>query len=224
MKTTTISILTTMTILMLTLTACGNAASSGTQLASAAQGAHSTAVLSTETKLIIGTFRLEGTDLAVTPKEAGELLPLWQVYSELASSDTAAQEEITALVEQIQDTMTPEQVQAIEDMQLTQNDVFTLMQEQGVTTAGGQGTSGGGNSSGFTFQPGNIPEGGFPPGGLVVVEGGPGEGGQGRAGQNLNPEQIATAQAARVQGGGFNRTPSILIKALIQLLDTKTQS
>ena len=221
MKKAAITILTTLTILMLTMTACGNAASSGTQPASVTQGAPSTVALSTETKLISGTFRLEGTILAVTPKEAGELLPLWQVYSELASSDTAAQEEIAALVEQIQDTMTPEQVQAIEDMQLTQNDVFTLMQEQGLTIAGGQRT-GGGNSSGFTFQPENIPEGGFPPGG-VVVEGGPGEGGPGGAGQSLNPEQIATAQAARGQGGGFNRTPSVLIKALIQLLETKTQ-
>jgi hypothetical protein len=198
------------------MTACGNPASSGTQHASVTQGAPSTAALSTETKLIIGTFRLEGTILAVTPKEAGELLPLWQVYSELASSDTATQEEIAALVEQIQDTMTPEQVQAIEDMQLTQNDVFTLMQEQGLTIRGGQST-GGGNSSGSAFQPGRFPEGGFPPGE-------PGEGGPGAAGQNLSPEQIATAQAARGQSGGFNRVPSVLIKALIQLLETKTQS
>ncbi|MCJ7722709.1 MAG: hypothetical protein MUP03_01105, partial [Anaerolineales bacterium] len=138
------------------------------------------------------------------------------------SSDTAAQEEIAALVEQIQDTMTPEQVQAIEDMQFTQNDVFTLMQKQGVSIARGQGMSGG-NSSGPTFQRGNIPEGGFPPGG-VVVEGGPGEGGPGGAGRSFSPEQIATAQASRGQGGGFNLTPSALIKALIQLLETKTQS
>jgi hypothetical protein len=223
MKKAAITILTTLTFLTVTMTACGNAASSGTHLASDTQGAPSTAALSTETKLIVGTFKLEGTDLAVTPKEAGELLPLWQVYSELASSDTAAQEEITALVEQIQDTMTPEQVQAIEDMQLTRNDVFTLMQEQGVTTAGGQRT-GEGNNSGSAFQRGNIPEGGFPPGGLVVVEGGPGEGGQGGAGRSFSPEQIATAQASRGQGGGLNLTPSALIKALIQLLETKTQS
>jgi len=215
MKKAAITILTTLTILMLTMTACGNAASSGTQTVSVTQGAPSTAALSTETKLIIGTFRLEDTILAVTPKEAGELLPLWQVYSELASSDTAAQEEIAALVEQIQDTMTPEQVQAIEDMQLTQNDVFTLMQEQGLTI-GGRQNMGGENSSGSAFQPGRFPEGGFPPGG-------PGEGGQGVAGQTLNPEQIATTQAARGQGGGFNRVPSALLKALIQLLETKTQ-
>ncbi|MBL8107970.1 MAG: hypothetical protein JNJ72_20545, partial [Anaerolineales bacterium] len=49
------------------------------------------------TKLVIGTLNLKGTGNAVTPEQAKELLPLWQVYLSLLKSDTAAQEEIDAL-------------------------------------------------------------------------------------------------------------------------------
>ncbi|PJH74752.1 MAG: hypothetical protein CO064_10305, partial [Anaerolineae bacterium CG_4_9_14_0_8_um_filter_58_9] len=64
-----------------------------------------------------------------------ELLPLWQEYNELTRSDTAAQAEIDAVVAQIQETMTPQQVQAITDMKLTQQDEFSLMQELGLVTS-----------------------------------------------------------------------------------------
>jgi hypothetical protein len=212
---------TTLTLLVLTLAACGTSNNEGP----ASQDNPSTGELPAATRLVIGTLKLDETEYAVTAEQAAELLPLWQVYQSLSSSDTAAQEEIDALIEQIEETMTPQQNQAIAEMQLTQEDVFAVMQEQGMTfgdrpEAGGGAPQGGGGGGGFT-PPGG---GGFaPPGG-----GAPGGGGgfPGGDGQGLSPDQIATAQAAREAGGagGFNRTPAPLIEALIDSLKEKSGS
>ena len=141
-------------ILTLTLTGCG-AASNGTQQAASTQQGES---LPIQEQVLIGTFKLEGTPQAVTAQQAAQLLPLWQVYKDLSSSDTAAQEEIDGLIQQIQDTMTPEQMQAIAAMNITRQDIFTVMQDQGITQARGQGQSSGSRSNG---QNGN--GGGFGP-------------------------------------------------------------
>jgi hypothetical protein len=212
-------------ILMLTLTACG-AASSGTQQAASTQQNGS---LPIQEQVLIGTFKLEGTPQAVTAQQAAQLLPLWQVYKDLSGSDTAAQEEIDGLVQQIQDTMTPEQMQAIKDMNLTRQDVFTVMQAQGISF-GGQGgqnlspeqiaTLQARRGSGNGFTP---PQGGFQGGG----GGGGGFPGGGPGGQNFTPQQQATAQARRANGGGgggFNRVPSALIDAMVQFLQKKAGS
>jgi hypothetical protein len=207
-------------ILMLSLTACGAASNANQQTASDPLDGS----LPVQLEILVGTFKLEGTDQALTSQEVTQLLPLWQVYRDLSSSDTAAQEEIDALVQQIQDTMTPEQMKAITDMHLTRQDMFTVMQDQGITQGRGQSQDsgsrpGGQNGNGEGFVP---PEGG-PPGGF----GGDGSGGfqgSGPGGQTFTPDQIATAQAARGQGGGFNRIPSGLFDALIQLLQTKASS
>jgi hypothetical protein len=211
--------LTILTMLMLTLTACG-AATNGTQPPAPGQQGGS---LPIQEQILIGAFKLEGTDGAITAQQAAELLPLWEVYKDLSSSDTAAQEEIDGLIQQIQDTMTPEQMQAITDMKITRQDMFTVMQEQDITQARTPGSGNrpniqNGNGGDFVFvgpPPGN-PGGGEPerfPGG-------------GQAGQSFTPEQIATAQAARAQGGGFdvNRIPSGLIDAFIQFLEKKAGS
>ena len=117
------------------------------------------------------------------------------------------------------ETMTAEQMQAITDMNLTQQDVVTVMQDQGM---GVSQRSNMGNSDGTTTRPG----GGFggPPDGFVPPDGGF-QGGPG-GGQNLSPEQIATVQAARQQagGGGGAFMPSALLDALIKLLQEKAGS
>ena len=163
-------------ILMLTLTACG-AASNGTQQATPGQADGS---LPIQEQILIGTFKLEGTPQAVTAEQAAQLIPLWQVYKNLSTSDTAAQEEIGGLIQQIQDTMTSEQMQAIKDMNITRQDLFTVMQDQGITQGGGQGNGNrpsgqNGNGGGFGFAP---PDGGPPPGDF----GGGGGGGFGGGG------------------------------------------
>jgi hypothetical protein len=208
-------------VISLTLTACG-AASNGTQQAAPDQQGGS---LPVQEQILIGTFKLEGTDQAVTAQQAAQLIPLWQVYNDLSTSDTAAQEEIDGLIQQIQDTMTSEQMQAIADMNITRQDLFTVMQDQGITQARGQGQGNGNRpngqngSGGFGFVP---PDGG-PPGGFGGGETGRFQGG-GQDGGSFTPEQIATAQAARAQGGGFNRIPSGLIDALVQFLQKKADS
>jgi len=207
-------------ILTLTLTACGAASSGTQQSASDGQGGS----LPMQEQILIGSFKLEGTPQAITPQQAAQLVPLWQVYNKLSTSDTAAQEEIDGLIQQIQDTMTPEQMQAITDMNLTRQDIFTVMQDQGITEGRSQGNGNrqsgqNSNGGGFAFGPpdGGPPEGGFGGGGGGFA-GGPGGG-------SFTPEQIATAQAARAQGGfGSNRIPSGLIDALVQFLQKKADS
>jgi len=220
MKKTTLTIL---IILTLTLTACGSA--SNTPRAVSSQSSNPSAPeLPIASKLAVGSFKLEGTDYAITSKQASELLPLWQVYQQLSTSDTAAQEEISALTDQIQETLTPDQMKTINDLNLTQQEVFAFMQEQGIAEQSGRTfTQGNGSNNQRGSGSFNPPDGGnfFGPGG-----GGPGGGFGG--GQNLNPQQIATAQALRAQNGGsntrFNRTPTALIEALIKMLQDKANS
>jgi len=202
------------------LSACGSAASNST---STAQGNATAQELPLATKLAIGTLKLEGSESAVTADQAKDLLPLWQVYSSLIASDTAAQEEKDALAQQIQEAMTADQTKAIEALNLTQRDVFASMQELGIapqfgangtTPQNGNTTRGNGQGQGGNFPPGEFP-------------GGPGGGGFGGNGTQLNPEQIATAQARRQANGngngGFNsnRLLTPLIGAVIKLLESK---
>ena len=213
-------VLSALTVLMLTLTAC-DAASSGTQQAASAQPDGS---LPIQEQILIGTFKLDSTPQAVTAQQAAQLLPLWQVYKNLSSSDTAAQEEIDGLIQQIQDTMTPEQMQAITDMNITRQDLFTVMQDQGITQARGQGQGNGNRQNGQNGNGGGfVPPDGGPPGGFAGGE--PGRfPGSGQGGGSFTPEQMATAQAVRGQGGGFNGIPSDLVDALIQFLEKKAGS
>ncbi len=161
---------------ILLLSACGSTATQTSTRSgfNNAQGGTNPQELQLSEKLAIGTLKLEGTANAVTAKQAADLLPLWQVYNSLIASDTSAQEEKDALAQQIQDTMTPAQVQAIDGLNLTQRDVFTSMQELGITTspqinangtpqpnAGGGGTFFfGGGAPGGNFQGGGNRNGG----------------------------------------------------------------
>lgn len=216
--------LTIFVFLILTLSACGIA--NAANPVSDSQGDPTAGALSEATQLIMGTLKLEDTHQAVTAEQAAELLPLWQTMLVLSESDTAAQQETEALVTQIQETMTAEQRQAITDMNLTREDMISIMQEQGLAMgggpAGGQNTNPqGGDPNGGGFGPGGFPDGappqgGFPGGG----PGGGGPGGGGGQGSDLTPDQIATAQASRQQEGG-SLVPPMLINALIEYLQEK---
>lgn len=213
-------------IAVLLLAACG---SSNTRRSFSTQTGADTQALPLSEKLAIGTLKLEGTPNAVTAKQAADLLPLWQVYSSLITSDTAAQEEKDALVEQIQETMSPTQVQAINGFSLTQRDVFTSMQQLGISpsaevNANGTPSPNGGGfpGGGGTFFFGGGGGGNFAGGGNRNGGGG-GFGGNG--GTQLNPNQIATLEARRAaNGGGFNNTRILtpLVEAVIKLLEAKS--
>src|SRR5512147_1964522 len=124
----------------LTLAACG--APKATANPSTGAGDPAARTLARLSQEAIGTFKLEGTAQAVTAKQAAELLPLWQVYESLSQSDTAAQAEVDALVEQIQQSMTKDQMQAIQAMNLTPQDLFAVMREQGIELGGGPQAAG----------------------------------------------------------------------------------
>jgi hypothetical protein len=215
MKKITITIL---TILVLTLTACGGASDSPQADSDLLTDSYENA-LPFPTQLLIGTFQLESTDLAVTPEQAAELIPLWQVLQSLNESDSAAQEETDALIKQIQETMNPEQIQSIKEMQLTPEDMFAVLQENGIV---------GEDEPTFLSGEGEIP---FPPqggGGDIIFigpGGGPPGGGGPGGGQSLglSPEQIATAQASGVERR-VNVVPPMLISALIEFLQEKAGS
>ena len=203
-------------VLVLALVGCGGATVSND---TGGQGGEVTVGLLDESyedalpvvlQLAIGTFQLEGTELAVDGEQAGELLLLWKAARSLSSSDTAAAQEVAAVVEQIQETMSPEQVSAIAEMRLKQSDMAMVVQGMGLQfgqrgAAGDQG-SGGGRGGGF-------PGGGIPGGGGVPGGGGPGQG--------ISPEMRETLEARRASGGV--RLSPVMFDALIELLEAKTE-
>lgn len=229
----------TVSILLLALVACGGTSSSGSTTSDSTGETGGTAdnstALSEEMELLIGTFKLEETDLAVSSDQASQLLPLWQALQSLATSDTAASEEIEAVINQIKDTMTSQQIDAITAMNLTQQDVVSVMDKAGLSfnSSGASSTSdasSGSRQSGFPAGGGDPGAAGGPPAGrgnLGVGGGAPAAGsdpaGMG-GGQQLEPGQIATLQAGRTQSGGASsQIPTSLLNALIELLQKKVQ-
>ena len=99
-------------------------------------------------QLLVGTLNLEGSELAVTPEQAAELLVLWQASVALSRSGTGAPEEVTAVINQIEGTMTPEQIAAISNMQLTREDIQLMAQELGLSLGNGDGEGAGGANRG----------------------------------------------------------------------------
>jgi hypothetical protein len=75
--------------------------------------------LSTQVRLILGSMALAESDLKLTQEQATALIPLWKVMKTLLSSDTAAGEEIEALLNQIQTVFTPEQLELINNYNLS---------------------------------------------------------------------------------------------------------
>jgi hypothetical protein len=211
--------------LTLLLAACGGNVAPASETSTGTQLDPNSRELPLSTKLALGTLKLEETEFAVASDQAAELLPLWQVLNTLSTSDSAAPEELSAVTEQIQETMTAEQLQTIENMGLTGEDIFATMQELGLANAPQVNASGtpqpGAGLGGDQGQGGGFVPGGAPPGG---TPGGQGQGGF--AGQGLTQEQIATAQARRAEGGGEfgNRMLTPMIEAVIKLLETRTGS
>jgi hypothetical protein len=215
--------------LIFSLVACSKATNQTTETGS-------TTSLSTAAELLVGTFKLEGTDLAVTFDQAKQLLPLWQMLQSLSSSSTSATEEIQAVVDQIKSTMTTAQVDEITGLNLTQQDMLTLM-SQNMTSAGavadstpmalngmpsgGSAPSGGMPSDGGPSDGGAPPTGGMPSGGAAPSGDFPAGGDAGAAGGQ--PGMSTTPQAVR-SNGMADQLPSPLLNTLIELLKQKVQS
>ena len=88
--------------------------------------------LSARNQLALGTLRLEGTAHAVTPEQAKTLGFLWQGFRALSGSTTAAGEEIAAMQQEIMNTLTAGQLEAIRAMRLTSADLNAFYEERGI--------------------------------------------------------------------------------------------
>ena len=176
-------------------------------------------------QLILGTLQLESTDLAVDSTQAADLVPLWKALRSLSNSDTAAEAEIEALIDQIQDTMTAQQIEAIAALEISPEDMQTIIQELGLEFGRPEGFEGFGEG-GFQFQPGT---GDFVPGGGGQFGGGGGGpfGGGGLPGGfpggngNFDPEAAATARAEAGIAGFGRRAGGFLMEPLIELLEQR---
>ncbi len=124
-----------MLVLVMVLVACGGtqteATTAGSGTPQAAGGRQfDFGEMPLASRLPMGTLMLEETEYAVTPEQAQGLLPLWQMVRALQESGTASQAESDAVLKQIQEAMTPEQLAAIEGMD--PEDMRTLMQDLGM--------------------------------------------------------------------------------------------
>ena len=224
-------LLTILFALLFVLTACGsgsastnNAGSGNASTNSFRSGAAASTPLDAESKLALGTLKLEGTKQAIDPKMAASLIPLWQLLYQLKSSTSSAPQEVTAVVDQIKATMTSDQVSTINNMTLTQADIFTAFQQanesNGTTGTGTSGSTGGNRGGGGGFPGG--PGGGGPPGGGIPGGGGfPGGGAGGGASTSSTQTPAQVAQAAQARQ---NATSSLLINQVIKLLESKLTS
>lgn len=232
-------------LLVFMLTACGSNDTDATT-DSSSDSTSTTFEMSTETKLLIGILKLDGTEQEVDAEQAAELLPLWQLYQSLSTSDTAAQEEIDSVVKSIEKAMSIDQLDTIEAMDLNPKDMFTIMQDLGLAPApqvdasgtpmpnmmmppqdfnSGQrpeGFSGGEPPAGFS--------GGQPPDGFIGRQQGQGGGPSGDGfvpgedGQGLSPDAIATAQASGAPMRARQmRVSSMMLNAVIEYLQQKAE-
>jgi hypothetical protein len=134
-----------MALVLVLLTGCG--ASQATPEPAAGDEAYVSAYLDTSYEaalsvsgqLALGILQLEETGNAVSADQAGALLPLWQA---LRGGGLQSQEEMSAVLKQIEATMTGEQLEAIAGMRLTLDDLRAWAESQGLGLEGGEGLGG----------------------------------------------------------------------------------
>jgi hypothetical protein len=176
-----------------------------------------------EDTLAFGTLMLEGSPQAVTAEQARILLPLWKAVKSLSASDTASQEEIRALYRQIEESLTAEQVQALQAVNLSPEDLQALMTQYNIQAGAGVPAVSDDQRATRIAQraaAGEQAGGGLPPGagGRGGPEGGmPFEGGL-PAGEMPGQANAQTTPGARPAGGFARGMNTLWLDALIQLL------
>jgi hypothetical protein len=201
-------LLATLILTTLILAACSSASTS-----------NQTEALSAQSELLLGTLKLESTEQAVTNEQATELLPLWQLMTELQSSARSAQQEKNAVLDQIKGVMTSNQKQAITDMKLTSQDATSFIQKQNISVSSNQTASKSIQSQ--SGPAGDFPAGG-PPGGDPM--GGIIGGGISVDLQTQSLTQSTSGQNAQAQSTEASQISASLMDALIKLLEKKGAS
>jgi uncharacterized protein YceK len=176
---------------------------------------------SVKNKLAVGMLKLEGTDLSITAAQAKDLLPLWKAVKSLNAEKTTAAEEMVALYVQIQETMTSDQIQYIDKLDLTSDELDTLMQKYEVqieqTTQSQMTTTHDNNSYGGGGPQGCVPGLDMPPdaglGGLT--SGGP------ASSQSTTQQAPVPAQSSNISLANSN---VLFANTVIKLLEQRASS
>ena len=181
----------------------------------------------TETLLMLGTVMLEDTEYAVDANQASALLPLWKALRSLGESETTAQAELDAVISQIEDTMTSDQISAIESMELTMQDMGSVAEALGVEMSGFGGGFGEMDEEMRATMEAMRESGEFQRPGGDLPGSGPGGGqglGGGFGGAEMDPTARETAMAERggVRGARFGMNTALL-EGLIEFLEAKIQ-
>jgi len=137
---------------------------------------------------------------------------LFKALKVLSSDNNTAVDEITGLNSQIKNTMSAEQLTAIEALKITMPELRTLMQTYGVNSSSSSSTSStsSSNRGGMGGGPGGMPGGGMM-GGLVAAGGD-------TASTVATPNAVAAMTNSRNSAGGYNLT---FADAIIKLLESK---
>jgi len=201
---------------LLALAACNSSTGTSGTTASATS-------LSTEGQLLVGTLKLEGTDLAVTADQAKQLLPLWETLQSLASSNTAASEEINAVIDQIKGTMSTKQLAGITAMKLTESDLAAEMAAAGSATSASGATS---VASGSSAQPQagtdtGAPAGGGPGGGTPPTDLGGGISASTGSMTGSLVQASATQSASSQLAATTSQVSPALLDTIVELLEKK---
>jgi hypothetical protein len=195
---------------LLTIAAVFLAVCSGTASATASTSSG----LSTANRLAVGTLKLEDTSQPVTTTQAGQLLTLWEGYQSLSQSDTSSQVELDALLTQIQAVMSSEQLQAIETMGLTDQSISDVLLSIGNSTIASAPVTTPGSTSLSQVNPGAGP--GGMPGGAgdsvmnAIIDGG--------------TKQSTPAATQSSSNAGTTQVSSMLLRALVKMLETRSKS
>ncbi|HVP20303.1 MAG TPA: hypothetical protein VMS73_00425 [Anaerolineaceae bacterium] len=107
-----------------------------------------------ENRLAYGILKLEGTSNAVTADQAKLLLPLWQQIKTFDATLTANNGsnnganattvgDMQTVYTQIENALTQDQIQAIQQESMNQNDIQALMQQYSIQITPGAGFNGG---------------------------------------------------------------------------------
>lgn len=197
---------------MLVVSACGSSSQAAASATPGTDGLEATSLTIYE-KLAIGTLKLEGTDLAVDGKTAAALLPLWKAARALQASDTISSLEMAALYQQIEDTMSSEQVKAIEAMTFSDDDITALTADLGIGVEA-KTEQASVSDQVLSDLPAMPSDGGMPGGDLGMAP----------AGDMGGVAMVATSRDAQISTSGqvSNRSINIFIDPLINLLKEKT--
>jgi len=127
-----------LSLFVLTISACAPAAPAASAAAPISTAAATIDIAfpdaaNLRSQLAYGLIKLGGSSNAITSEQAKTLIPLWQAMLTLSGDETTASEELTAVQDQITQTLTPAQIQAIGAMKITNAELNTYYAQFGVS-------------------------------------------------------------------------------------------